>query len=118
MRPLLYHVGCSISMFADDMKIYATIREIADSYRLQPDLNFLAKWAGDWLLRFNFNKCKHMSIGTKPVTSYSIVDASNVNQECMLLSPRLLHALGNHTIQACHFTCYIQPIKIIYPLCA
>ena len=70
------HVGCSISMFTDDTKIYATIKEIADSYRLQSDLNSLAKWASDWLLIFNVNKCNHMP---KPVTSYSIVDASNVN---------------------------------------
>ena len=28
------HVGCSISMFADDTKIYVTIYEIADYYRL------------------------------------------------------------------------------------
>ena len=70
------HVGCSISMFADDTKIYATIKEISDSYRLQPDLNSLTKWASDWLLRFNFKKCKHMSIGPKPVTLYNIVDAS------------------------------------------
>ena len=50
-----------------------------DSYRLQANLNSLVKWARDWLLRFNVSKCKHMSIGTKPVTSYSIVDISNIS---------------------------------------
>ena len=43
MEPLLFliyvhdipeQVGCSISMFADDIKIYATIKYITDSYRL------------------------------------------------------------------------------------
>ena len=88
MGPLLFliyvndipeQVGCSISMFADDTKIYTTVKDITDSYRLQADLNSLVKWARDWLLRFNVSKCKHMSIGTKPVTSYSIVDISNVS---------------------------------------
>ena len=75
------HVGCSISMSANDTKIYATIQEVADSYRLQVDLNSLVKWACDWLLRFNVNKCNYMSIGSKPVTSqsYSITDESNIN---------------------------------------
>ena len=66
-------------MFADDTKIYTTIKDIADSYKLQVDLNVLAKWTSDWLLRFNVNKCKHMSIGTKLVTSYSIADTNNIN---------------------------------------
>jgi len=73
------HVGCSISMSANDTKIYATILEVADSYRLQVDLNSLVKWACGWLLRFNVNKCKYMSIGSKPITSYSITDESNIN---------------------------------------
>jgi len=56
--------GCSISMFADDTKIYTNIQEIADSYRLQADLNSLAKWACNWLLKFDANKCKHMALHT------------------------------------------------------
>ena len=79
MNDIPEQVGCSISMFADDTKIYTTVKDITDSYRLQADLNSLVKWARDWLLRFNVSKCKHMSIGTKPVTSYSIVDISNVS---------------------------------------
>ena len=66
-------------MFAGNTKIYTTIKDIADSYKQQVDLNMLAKWANDWLLRFNVNKCKHMLVGAKQVTSYSIADMNNVN---------------------------------------
>ena len=44
-------------MFADDMKIYTTIKDIANSHRLQADLTKLAR---DWLLKFNVTKCKHI----------------------------------------------------------
>ena len=58
MGPLLFlvhvddipeQVECNISMFADDTKIYTAIKTIADSQRLQADLNSLARWADDWL---------------------------------------------------------------------
>ena len=67
MGPLLFlvyindipeQVECNISMFADDTKIYTAVKSAADSQRLQTDLNSLARWADDWLLRFNVKKCK------------------------------------------------------------
>ena len=45
-------------MFADDTKIYTAVKDIADSQRLQADLDSLAQWAKDWLLRFNVNVCQ------------------------------------------------------------
>ena len=36
-------VECNISMFADDTKIYSAVKDIADTQRLQADLNSLAK---------------------------------------------------------------------------
>ena len=64
-------------MFADDTKIYTAVKSIADSQRLQTDLNSLARWADDWPLRFNVKKCKCMSIGSTTTTSYNLTDASN-----------------------------------------
>ena len=66
-------------MSADDTKIYTAVKDIANTQRLQADLNSLAKWANDWLLRFNVKKCKYMSIGPQlATTSYTITDAGNV----------------------------------------
>ena len=58
VNDILEQVECNISMFADDTKIYTTVKSIADSQRLQTDLNSLVRWADDWLLRFNVKKCK------------------------------------------------------------
>ena len=66
-------VEYNISMFADDTKIYTAVKDIADTQRLQADLKSLAKWAYDWLLKFNVKKCEYMSIGSQLATiSYTI----------------------------------------------
>ena len=52
-------VECDIGIFADDTKIYTSVKSIVDSRKLQTDLNSLVKWAKDWLLIFNIKKCKH-----------------------------------------------------------
>ena len=64
-------------MFADNTKIYTAVKSIANSQRLQTDLNLLARWADDWLLRLNVKKCRCMSIGSTTTTSYNLTDASN-----------------------------------------
>ena len=65
-------------MFADDTKIYTAVKDIADSQRLQADLDSLAQWAKDWLLRFNVKKCEHMSIGPQSaINSYTITSDAN-----------------------------------------
>ena len=70
-------VECNISIFANDTKIYTAVKSIADSQRLQTDLNSLARWADDCLLRFNANKCKCMSFGSTTTTLYNLTDANN-----------------------------------------
>jgi len=53
----------SIHMFADDMKIWCTIRDINDSLSLQKDLDSMVEWSDKYLLKFNVEKCKIMHIG-------------------------------------------------------
>jgi hypothetical protein len=52
-------------LFADDSKLIAVIKNSDDKLALQDDLNTLANWAKDWLMTFNYEKCKTMSIGRK-----------------------------------------------------
>nr|VZH95560.1 unnamed protein product [Spirometra erinaceieuropaei] len=44
-------------MFADDIKIWSTVRREVDEARLQTNLDHLEQWSKDWLLPFNVNKC-------------------------------------------------------------
>ena len=50
-------VSCKIKLFADDTKIWNTIKTQSDSQSLQSDLDLLSKWSDEWLLRFNIDKC-------------------------------------------------------------
>ena len=66
-------VNCSIKMFADDTKLFRTVKTIDDCNILQNDLNTLSQWTKDWLLIFNVDKCKVMHIGkNNPKLDYTM----------------------------------------------
>ena len=49
-----------IKLFADDAKLYSTIRSEYDVISLQNVSNNLAEWSKLWQLSFNVEKCKCM----------------------------------------------------------
>jgi len=53
-----------IRMFADDTKIWRTIKNETNSIQLQQDLDNMESWCQEWLLKLNPSKCKVMG---KPV---------------------------------------------------
>ena len=66
-------VNCNIKMFADDTKLFRTVKTIDDCNILQNDLNTLSQWTNDWLLSFNVDKCKVMHIGkNNPKLDYTM----------------------------------------------
>ena len=67
-------VNCSIKMFADDTKLFRTVKIIDDCNILQNDLNTLIQWTNDWLLskiyiivRKSSKKSHQTGVGTKRV---------------------------------------------------
>ena len=67
-------------MFADDTKLFRTVKTIDDCNILQNDLNTLNPWTNDWLLSFNVDKCKVMHIGkNNPKLDY-IMRTENENR--------------------------------------
>ena len=54
------HVKSLVKIFADDTKLYSSA---ANYTELQNDLDSLVKWAKDWELTFNVDKCKVMHYG-------------------------------------------------------
>ena len=63
-----------MKMFADDTKLWCKISSESDSHLLQQDLDTLANWSQDWLLKFNPDKCKIMHVGHDFKTRYYIKD--------------------------------------------
>ncbi|BHF74407.1 hypothetical protein SprV_0501749300 [Sparganum proliferum] len=56
-------LDCDVAVFADDIKIWSTIRNEVDEARLQTNLDHLEQWSKDWLLPFNVNKCNFLRVG-------------------------------------------------------
>ncbi|BHF65879.1 hypothetical protein SprV_0200889200 [Sparganum proliferum] len=55
-------LNCDVAMFAEDIKIWSTIRSEVDEARLQTNLDHLEQWSKDWLLPFNVNKCNFLRV--------------------------------------------------------
>lgn len=68
-------VKSEVFLFADDTKIFRTIKNIQDTETLQSDLHQLGIWSDTWLLRFHPDKCKNMTIGRPPeiASNYQIM---------------------------------------------
>ena len=54
-----------ISKFADDTKLARRVCRKEDVNALQEDLNGLFKWAEDWQMLFNVDKCSIMHVGCR-----------------------------------------------------
>ena len=62
-----------LSLFADDTKLYSTIRNKSDQLAMQESLDALSKWTVDWKMQFNVSKCAVMHIGhNNPRTEYML----------------------------------------------
>ena len=61
-------------LFADDLKLYTSIKSDVDQTMLQMNLTRLAKWAEDWQLLISIRKCCVLNINKKqPSTNYYAV---------------------------------------------
>lgn len=71
--PLACESECKI--FADDTKLYRTVKEPDDIITLEADIDALQKWSNKWQLPFNADKCKVMHFGSSnPNHKYKMGD--------------------------------------------
>ena len=85
-------VNCSIKMFADDTKLFRTVKSIDDCNILQNDLDTLSQWTNEWLLSFNVDKCKVIHIGkNNPKLEYTM---RTENENKILIETREEKDLG------------------------
>ena len=64
------NVKSDVYMFADDTKIFRTIKTSEDNTKLQRDLEKLQTWSENWQLKFHPHKCKVMTVGKAQNYSY------------------------------------------------
>ena len=68
----------SISLYADDAKLYRRITTINDALFLQSDLDALFVWSQLWELNFNIKKCLQLSICRSLIVNYVYLLDHNV----------------------------------------
>ena len=56
-------LSSKVLKFADDIKVFRTVKTDTDKETLQDDLTKLVKWSQKWQMLFNFGKCKCIHIG-------------------------------------------------------
>ena len=69
-------------MFADDTKVFRTIKTNDAQCILQDDLDELTAWSTQWLLTFHPDKCNIMHLG-KPVEDqfkYTLHDGTLIHE--------------------------------------
>ena len=55
--------NCSISIFADDSKIYFLVKDSLDAAQMQSDIDAVWNWCQDWQLTVAAHKCNVLHIG-------------------------------------------------------
>jgi len=70
----------SIRMFADDTEVWKTVESDSDCANLQMDIDALLQWSEQWLLYFNPEKCKVMSLGHSLQYKYIMTGAHGTTE--------------------------------------
>lgn len=77
LGPLLFNLfindlgtalDCRFLLFADDMKIYSPIRDVADSFHLQDQLDKFFEWTALNCLALNISKCKTITFSRSKIS--------------------------------------------------
>ena len=58
--------------FAEDTKLFGTVKDEVAIVGLQRDLNSLAEWFETWQMEFNVAKCKVMHFGKRKILNIAM----------------------------------------------
>ena len=74
INDLSENINCNIKQYADDTKLYTTVRENDNLFQFQHDLDTIAEWSNTWQRSFSFSKCKHLQVGNTLSVDYNLMD--------------------------------------------
>jgi len=76
------NIASFVYMYADDTKLFSKVNCRSDIEQLQSDLDRLGKWAEEWQLSFNVDKCKIMHFGgsRNEEAKYTMMKADNLQK--------------------------------------
>uniref|UniRef100_A0A803JB19 Reverse transcriptase domain-containing protein n=1 Tax=Xenopus tropicalis TaxID=8364 RepID=A0A803JB19_XENTR len=76
-------IESTVSIFADDTKLYKTISSMQDAATLQSDLTKLESRAANWKIRFNVVKCKVIHFGRNNINANYLLNGSLLGESLM-----------------------------------
>jgi hypothetical protein len=65
-------------LFADDLKLYMTVKNDADRSMFQANLDKLGQWAKDWQLKISATKCCVLNIGRQSTAPTYYIDGQSL----------------------------------------
>ena len=68
-----------IRKFADDTKVARQVKTPEDHAEMQKDIDMMSKWAAEWQMQFNKEKCKIMHIGSKNLKIKYMMDGNEMS---------------------------------------
>ena len=77
INDLSENINCNIKQYADDTKLYVTVKDINHVSQFQHDLDTIAEWSNVWQLLCSFSKCKPMQLSNTLSVDYNLMDYQN-----------------------------------------
>jgi hypothetical protein len=101
-------VSSVCSMYADDTKVYNTVRNTSQQLQLQDDLDSLVDWADKWQLRFNADKCKVIHLGKNNEQQDYSMRRHGCNDRVMMSKSTMEKDLGVNVDNELKFSKHIE----------
>jgi hypothetical protein len=76
-------MNSDILLFADDVKIWRSIKSPEDPNILQNNLNILQAWSENWLLQFNTTKCAVITLSSRSTSGNNVYKLDNKPLKCV-----------------------------------
>mgnify|MGYP002144886812 CR=1 FL=1 len=106
--------NATIKMYADDVKLYMPVCDIAAHALLQDDLNRIVAWASSWQLKLNAKKCvlfrlkRNLNLPTYVLNGTNLTMPEYVKDLGVYLTPKLDFTYHcNHIANVAFKRCYL-----------
>ena len=101
-------VSSVCSMYADDTKVYNTVKDASNKAQLQDDLDSLVNWADTWQLRFNADKCKVLHLGKNNEQQDYSMRRHGCNERVMIEKSSVEKDLGVYVDKELKFSKHVE----------